>query len=89
MGRNVWTFSTAGITARNVPFNGCVVVPAKLGVATYPQTQWGRDAITSWQKGGETCLGRLRTTEGSGCLTMVMATEQDVSENQHWASCFD
>lgn len=70
MWRNVWTFSTAGITARNVPFNGCVVVPAKLGVATYPQTQWGRDVITNWQKGGETCLGRLRTAEGSGCLTM-------------------
>lgn len=37
---NLWTFFTASITTRNMPFNGCVVVPAKPGAATIRRLNW-------------------------------------------------
>lgn len=88
--RNLWTFFTASITTRNVLFSGCVVVPAKLETAAYPQSKWSKDVSAASKKVG-TLVHWAEGSRGSGagCFTVAAATTQEESENQHRLSCFD
>lgn len=82
--RNLWTFFTALITNQEHVFRGCVVVPAKLEAATYPQSKGGKDGspaskkVGNWDHWAEGSGG-----SGAGCFTVAAATAQGESENQH------